>query len=102
MAVSCDAFARDPTRPVRRLPAPPALIRRELGCGGDAAVGPGADGSGGAYWPSSLGGPLFWYWSSSPYADLPLLAWMLDFRWGHVGPVTTAEAGYVRCVRPEP
>ena len=60
----------------------------------------GGPGSGGAYWPEGLSTEKFWYWSSSPVADLVNNAWLVSFDYGLVETNGVDTTHYVRCVRP--
>lgn len=66
-------------------------------CGGCASLqGPGTDG---AYWPDGMSGEIFWYWSSSPVADVGGHAWGVGFYAGHVNDSYVDYSATARCVR---
>jgi hypothetical protein len=55
----------------------------------------------GLYQTPELSGPFPIYWSSTPctgYEADPALAWIVNFRHGHVHPLNMLEDGFVRCV----
>jgi hypothetical protein len=67
-------------------------------CGGCYSLaGPG---SGGAYWPDGMSGEIFWYWSSSPTANIGNYPWCVQFGHGLVDHLRSDGDYYARCVRP--
>jgi hypothetical protein len=64
-----------------------------------AGAGPAA---GGAFWPDELAGTVWWYWSSSSFADDPSRAWFLTYYGADISWDVKTSLGYVRCVRPGP
>ena len=68
-------------------------------CAGCAHLG--GPGSGGCYWPASLGAPCSYYWSSSN-AGPASVAWIVDFVNGDLFTIDTTYVFNVRCVRRGP
>ncbi|MDP8257793.1 MAG: DUF1566 domain-containing protein [Candidatus Alcyoniella australis] len=72
-------------------------------CRNDSCDGCGyleGPGSGGAYWPDGMSGPIGWYWSSSPVAGYDNYAWGVYFYYGYVSSHSTGYYDYyARCVR---
>jgi len=63
------------------------------GCVSDA--GP----DGGCYWPTPLGGPCTWFWSSSPLPGDPTTVWGAYFLTAAVDTSLVTTLSAVRCVR---
>jgi hypothetical protein len=74
----------------------------ETDCRDDSCLGCsflGGPGTAGAYWPSGLGGPALWYWSSCAQTTH---AWYVFFSYGDVDVYVKTSTLFVRCVRPGP